>query len=653
MKRHQEEKLRAGAPEAGKKKGMYYPEEIVEQVIAANDIVDVIGSHVHLKKSGASFMGLCPFHNEKTPSFSVHPGKQVFHCFGCGEGGNVLTFLMKYENYSFQEALKVLADRAGIKLPEANYSEEARKRNDQRAELLAINKEAATYYFKLLRSPKGKKGLAYFEERKLSPQTMSAFGLGFADGSSSDMVSHLRSKGFSDENILLSGIAAYDEKRGLHDKFWNRVIFPIMDVTNRVIGFGGRVMGDGKPKYLNSPETPVFDKSRNLYGLNIAKKTKCGYFILCEGYMDVIAMHQAGFTQAVASLGTSFTDGQAAVLKRYVKQVLLSYDSDGAGVKAAMRNIGILHTAGLTGKVVNLEPYKDPDEFMKNLGPEEFQKRLDQAENSFFYQIRQIEKNYRMEDPASRSEFYHEIAKRLCGFADEIERDSYVKAMSQKYFIDEGMLRREVASYGRVLTGQEGQNDAGREDRFAGAYPQAAASPAVRPKDPTADKRMSTLERAKIRNECLLLTCVSDDPGLYPQIRDYISAEDFSEGVPRQAAEKYFAILEKEAGDKLAQASGNGVRPHASPSVVIAMFEDEEEQRQAAALFETRLPGIGEEEVQKLLRDVLCSVKRNSIDRLSANMTDAAALGKLMKARKDLTALQKIPLVLMIPGSES
>ena len=632
---------------------MYYPEEIVEQVIAANDIVDVIGSHVHLKKSGASFMGLCPFHNEKTPSFSVHPGKQVFHCFGCGEGGNVLTFLMKYENYSFQEALKVLADRAGIKLPEANYSEEARKRNDQRAELLAINKEAATYYFKLLRSPKGKKGLAYFEERKLSPQTMSAFGLGFADGSSSDMVSHLRSKGFSDENILLSGIAAYDEKRGLHDKFWNRVIFPIMDVTNRVIGFGGRVMGDGKPKYLNSPETPVFDKSRNLYGLNIAKKTKCGYFILCEGYMDVIAMHQAGFTQAVASLGTSFTDGQAAVLKRYVKQVLLSYDSDGAGIKAAMRNIGILHAAGLTGKVVNLEPYKDPDEFMKNLGPEEFQKRLDQAENSFFYQIRQIEKNYRMEDPASRSEFYHEIAKRLCGFADEIERDSYVKAMSQKYFIDEGMLRREVASYGRVLTGQEGQNDAGRENRFAGAYPQTAASPAVRPKDPTADKRISALERAKIRNECLLLTCVSDDPGLYPQIRDYISAEDFSEGVPRQAAEKYFAILEKEAGDKLAQASGNGVRPHASPSVVIAMFEDEEEQRQAAALFETRLPGIGEEEVQKLLRDVLCSVKRNSIDRLSANMTDAAALGKLMKARKDLTALQRIPLVLIVPGSES
>lgn len=652
-KSHENRAEEEGRKNKERKKFMYYPEEIVEQVLAANDIVDVVGSYVHLKKSGASYMGLCPFHNEKTPSFSVHPGKQIFHCFGCGEGGNALTFLMKYENYSFQEALKVLADRAGIKLPEASFSEETRKKNRQKEELLAINKEAATYYFKLLRSPRGKRGLEYFAERKLSPQTMNAFGLGFADGASSDMVAHLRSKGFSDENILLSGIAAYDEKRGLHDKFWNRVIFPIMDVTNRVIGFGGRVMGDGKPKYLNSPETPVFDKSRNLYGLNVAKKNKCGYFILCEGYMDVIAMHQAGFTQAVASLGTSFTEGQAAVLKRYVKLVLLSYDSDGAGVKAAMRNIGILQEAGLTGKVVNLEPYKDPDEFMKNLGPEEFQKRLDNAENSFFYQLRQIQKNYRMDDPAARTEFYHEIAKRLCGFSDEMERDSYLRAAAQKYFIDEGMLRREVASYGRILASPEdGNRDALRirPPRGTGAesgrdMPGGSALP-VQGRDPTAGKRMSLLEQARIRNESLLLTCVSDDPGLYPQIRDYISAEDFSEGVPRQAAAKYFAILEKEAGDKLAQASGSGARPHASPAAVIAMFEDEEEQRQAAALFETRLPGITAEEEEKLLRDVLCSVKRNSIERLSANMQDASALSAILKAKKDLAVLQKIPLTL-------
>ena len=676
---------------------MYYQEDIIEQVLASNDIVDVIGTYVHLKKSGASYMGLCPFHNEKTPSFSVHPGKQVFHCFGCGEGGNALTFLMKYENYSFQEALKVLADRAGIKLPEENYSQEARRKNEQRAQLLAINKEAATYYYKLLRSTKGRQGLEYFAKRQLSTETMNAFGLGYADGAGSDMVRHLREKGFSDENILLSGIAAYDEKRGLHDKFWNRVMFPIMDVTNKVIGFGGRVMGDAKPKYLNSPETPVFDKSRNLYGLNIAKKTKCGYFILCEGYMDVIAMHQAGFTQAVASLGTSFTDGQAAVLKRYVKKVLLSYDSDGAGVKAAMRNIGILHNAGLTGKVVNLEPFKDPDEFMKNLGPEEFQKRLDNAENSFFYQIRQIEKDYRMDDPASRSDFYHEIARRLCGFSDEIERDSYIKAMAQKYFIDENMLRREVAAYGRVLTNEDGTvntrlrpsgNSSGAalpdtsgyssgaeagpgggrsaQSDMAGAAQFEQRGAAMQPEyrssefqnsDPRSSgtaygaqrrggAKISAADQARLRNERLLLTWVSDDPNLYPQIRDYISAEDFTEGVPRMAAEKYFAMLEREAGDKLAVVSGNGGRPRSSPGTVVAMFEDEEQQRQAAELFETRLSGITHEELEKALKDVLCSVKRSTIQRMSADMTDPSMLSKMMKAKKDLAAIQALPITL-------
>ena len=642
---------------------MYYPEEVVEQVISSNDIVDIIGSYVHLKKSGASYMGLCPFHNEKTPSFSVHPGKQVFHCFGCGEGGNALTFLMKYENYSFQEALKVLADRAGIKLPEENFSQEARKKQEQRAQLLAINKEAATYYYKLLRSPKGRVGLEYFAKRELTPQTMNRFGLGYADGAASDMVAHLRKLGFSDENILLSGIGAYDEKRGLHDKFWNRVMFPIMDVTNKVIGFGGRVMGDGKPKYLNSPETPVFDKSRNLYGLNTAKKTKCGYFILCEGYMDVIAMHQAGFTQAVASLGTSFTEGQAAVIKRYVKRVLLSYDSDGAGVKAAMRNIGILHDAGLAGKVVNLEPFKDPDEFMKNLGPEEFQKRLDNAENSFFYQIRQVEKDYRMDDPASRSDFYHEIARRLCSFSDEMERDSYIKAMAERYFIDVDMLRREVAAYGNVVSREEAARPRTRADTEE--VEEAAGGLAMndpvksgpsgtgvwkRTQVPKGGKRLSVQDKARLRNEQLLLTFVSDDPGLYPQIRDYISAEDFTEGVPKRAAEIYFAMLEREMGDKLAAASGNSARPHSSPGTVVAMFEEEEEQRQAAQLFETRLSGITQEELEKALRDVLCAIKRSSIQKLSADLSDPASLTRLMQAKKELAVLGQLPLTLSSLG---
>ena len=251
---------------------MYYPDEKVEEVLRANNIVDVVGSYVHLQKKGANYFGLCPFHNEKSPSFSVSEPKQMFYCFGCGAGGNAATFLMKYENYSFQEALQTLADRAGIKLPEVNYSEEARKREEKRKLLLAVNKEAAVYYYRLLRSEKGRKGLRYLAERKLDRVTMRDFGLGYADGSGSDLTAHLKSCGYSDDVILEAGVAAFDEKRGMHDKFWNRVIFPIMDVRGQVIGFGGRVMGDAKPKYLNSPETEVFDKRRNLYGLNIARR---------------------------------------------------------------------------------------------------------------------------------------------------------------------------------------------------------------------------------------------------------------------------------------------------------------------------------------------------------------------------------------------
>ena len=606
---------------------MYYPEEVVQQVIAANDIADVIGGYVHLKKSGASYMGLCPFHNEKTPSFSVHPGRQTFHCFGCGEGGNVITFLMKYENYSFQEALKVLADRAGIKLPEANYSEQAKARAKQREILLNINKDTATYYYRLLRKPAGRTGLAYFEKRGLSPETMQQFGLGYADGSRNDLIGFLKSRGYDDENILLSGVAAYDEKRGLHDKFWNRVIFPIMDVTNRVIGFGGRVMGDAKPKYLNSPETPVFDKSRNLYGLNIAKKNRCGYFILCEGYMDVIAMHQAGFSQAVASLGTSFTEGQAAVLKRYVKQVLLSYDSDNAGVTAALRNIGILKQAGITAKGVDLRPYKDPDEFMKGLGKEEFQKRLDNAENSFFYEIRQMESRYDLSDPASQTEFYQQIAKKLCDFENEIERENYIKAMAAKYFIPQDSLRRQVASYSRAGGG-------------------AVTEPKpIRPKSAASEARLSRLEEAERRNERILLTWICEDPDLYPQLKSYISPEDFADGVYRRAAEKYFSMLEAHYGDSLEIASGSspgkGAADFVTPASVIAVFEDEEEQRLVSQLFETRLSGIeNEKDQEKALKDVLMSLKRASLDRLMKTSGDPSVLNKIVRSRKILDEIR-------------
>ena len=608
---------------------MYYPQEIIDQVIAANDIVSVIGEHVHMKRSGSGYMGLCPFHSEKSPSFSVSPGKQVYHCFGCGESGNVVTFVMKYENATFQEALKILADRAGIKLPEAQYSEESKKKNEQRDRLFAINKDAATYYFRLLRSPCGRRGMDYFRQRQLSDETLNRFGLGFADGADSDLVAYLRKRGYADEDILLSGVAAFDEKRGLHDKFWNRVMYPIMDVTNRVIGFGGRVMGDGKPKYLNSPETPIFDKSHNLYGLNLAKRSRCGYFILCEGYMDVIAMHQAGFSQAVASLGTSFTEGQAQILKRYVPTVLLSYDSDGAGVKAAMRNIGILHSAGLTGKVVDLRPYKDPDEFMKGAGKEEFQKRLDNAENSFLYQIRQVQTNYDLSDPAAQTRFYHEIARRLCEFDDEIERENYTKKMADLYFIPLETLRREVASYQMAGGAQTLQTRQLQRQK---------------PVNLTEGKRRGKLEEAKRRNERLLLTWISDDPAVYPQLRPYLRAEDFAEGVYRTAAGRYFEILDKRYGDALQVEAGTLPEGSASPAAAVACFDGEEEQKEAAQLFETRMDGVQtKEEREKALKDVILSVKRNALEQSMLSLQgNPNALQTIVKLKKQIADLEKL-----------
>ncbi len=589
---------------------MRYTDEFIEQVRAGSDIVDVISGYVHLQKKGANYFGLCPFHNEKSPSFSVAPNKQIFYCFGCGAGGNVITFLMKYENYTFQEAVKVLAQRAGIPVPELNYSEEMKKAQARRSQLLAVNKEAATYYYRLLRSPKGKNGLAYFQQRELSDATMNHFGLGYADGSSSDLVRHLKQKGFSDEIITASGVAVFDEKRGLHDKFWNRVMFPIQDINHRVIGFGGRVMGDGKPKYLNSPETEIFDKSRNLYGLHLAKQTRKGYFIICEGYMDVIAMHQAGFTEAVASLGTAFTAGQAALMKRYVSTVILSYDSDNAGVKAALRGIKILKEAGLTGKVLNLKPYKDPDEFMKALGKEEFEKRIQEAENCFYFEIRMLEGEFDLKDPAGRTAFTRELAKRLCGFEEEVERENYLRAMAEKYYIDAGALRRMVASYGQTVTEE-------KKPLPARNYPKPGNSGAA-----------SKKEEAALRPQRLLLTWLSDYPGLYAQVKKYISWKDFSEGLCQQAAQALFEELEK------------GKQGSAS---VISQFTQESEQQQIVDILNTRVRGLEtKEEKEKAFKDALYAVRKNSYERKVAENTDPGALMELIRDKKALEELAKL-----------
>ena len=412
---------------------MRYLDDIIEEVRSRNDIVDVISQYVKLTRKGSSYFGLCPFHNEKTPSFSVTPGKQMYYCFGCGAGGNVFNFIMEYENFTFGEALKYLADRAGVELPRIEYSREIKEKAQEKEELLRINKEAAQYYYYQLRTEKGAAGYQYLTGRGLSDDTIRKFGLGYSDKYGSGLYRYLKAKEYRDERLRDSGLFNVDERHGMYDKFWNRVIFPIMDVNNRVIGFGGRVMGDGKPKYLNSPETRIFDKSRNLYGLNEARRSRKNYIILCEGYMDVIAMHQAGFTNAVASLGTALTSGHASLLKRYTSEVLLLYDSDEAGVRAALRGIPILREAGVNSRVVDLKPYKDPDEFIRNLGPEAFEERLSKASDSFMFRVTVAEREFPMEEPQGRNRFFEKCAEMLLELNDELERNLYIDTIVKQY----------------------------------------------------------------------------------------------------------------------------------------------------------------------------------------------------------------------------
>ena len=584
---------------------MFYPDELIEEVRAKSDIVNVISGYVRIRKKGSSYFGLCPFHSEKSPSFSVSPGKQMYYCFGCGAGGNVITFVMEYENATFQEAVKMLADRAGINLPEMEYSEETRRKESRRARLLEIQKEAAKYYYYMLRSPRGKTGYQYLAGRQLSEETMKKFGLGYADGAGSDLTAYLRSKGYSDELINESGLTGFDEKQGMHDKFWNRVMFPIQDSNHRVIGFGGRVMGDAKPKYLNSPETMIFDKSRNLYGLNFARTSRKGNFILCEGYMDVIAMHQAGFTQAVASLGTAFTTGQAGLLKRYTDEVLLAYDSDGAGVNAAMRAIGILRESGLRGKVIDMQPYKDPDEFVKNMGADAFQERIDRAQNSFFFELKILERDFSMDDPESKTAFHREIAKKLCGFEEEVERENYIESVAQKYNIGFENLRKLVSGYA-ARTG--------------------LVQPVSRPKSTVAKK--NTPEENVKKSQRLLLTWITEEPEVYPKIKPYITAQDFTEPLYLQVADKLFADLE--------QGSYN-------PAAIISAFEEEQEQRAVAEIFNTRLDELTTpKEREKAFHDILCAVKENSFEYYSGQVgADMNALNLVISGKKALEELRK------------
>ena len=427
---------------------MRYPEHVIEEVREKSDIVSIISEYTALTKRGHSYTGLCPFHNEKTPSFSVSEEKQLYYCFGCGAGGNVITFLMQKENMTFIETIKHLAERENIKLDETYLSEEEVEKNKKKQQLLEVLKESARFFHYNLRQGSHQSPLSYLVERGLSMEVIKQFGLGYAPAQFNALYEYLKQKGYSDDLLLESGLFLTGKNSKMpYDRFADRIIFPIFDLSKKVIAFGGRVLDNSLPKYLNSPENILFNKSRTLYGLHIAKTSSSPYFILVEGYMDVIAMHQAGFNQTIASLGTAFTSGHAKLIKRHVKEVVILYDSDGAGQKAALRAIPILRNEGIKVKVLQLKEGKDPDEFLKTHGYETMKQLIEEAPVDIWFQVLYIEKKYELSNPEEKVKFLQEIATILAESSSSIEQAIYIGEICAKYQIDEVAFKSEMNAH--------------------------------------------------------------------------------------------------------------------------------------------------------------------------------------------------------------
>lgn len=587
---------------------MFYSDELIEEVRSRSDIVDVIGSYVNLKHKGNSYSACCPFHHEKTPSFHVSREKQMYHCFGCGVGGNVFTFLMEHENMTFPEAVEELAGKAGVALPERSMSKDEQKRADERTKIKEMNKIAAGYFHYLLKTDHGTAALAYLTNRGLTDETITKFGLGYSDKFSDDLYKYLKSKGYKDEEMIKAGLIKVDEKYGPSDRFWNRVMYPIIDPNNRVIGFGGRVMGEGTPKYINSQDTPVFDKSRNLYGLNLAKKSKRKGIIFCEGYMDVISMHQAGFDNAVASLGTALTVGQVNLIKRYTDRVYLAYDSDEAGTKAALRALQIMREFDMPARVISLKPYKDPDELIQNDGKEAFEKRIEEAVSGIMFEIDILEHNYNQNDPQERTEFQKEAAKCLSKIMDPLERDNYIKSVSEKYNIDSKTLKETVTAYGTA--------GAGKVDTSIFRPPERRGSPE------------EEKEKQQLKTERVLITWLINDNELIPVIKEILTPEDFTDtvynGVVRLIYEQYDA------------------KGRVEPAVIMNHFESKEEHEKVSSIMQQDFGvEIMSDEKSGAITDLVKRIKRKSIQKkIDSAGSDFNLIKELMVEKKSIEKIK-------------
>lgn len=517
---------------------MALSDNFLDELLARTDIVELITRYLPLKKTGGRYTGLCPFHHEKTPSFSVSPDKQLFHCFGCGEGGGAIQFLMKIENLPFIDAVRRLAEASGIQLPENEGESEQQRQSRER--MFAINKEAARFFHMELFSPRGASGLDYFTRRGLTKKTITDFGLGFAPDGWSALRDHLQSKGYRPDELELAGLVVRGQKGSLYDRFRNRVMFPIINVRGQVVGFGGRVLGDEKPKYLNSNDTPVFQKNRNLFAINLAKKTKQDRMILAEGYMDVIALHQAGFDGAVASLGTALTPGQAKLMRQFVKETVICYDSDGAGQKAAQRAIDLLNGAGLEVRVLHLQGAKDPDEFIRKNGADAFAQLLDRPQTDTEYRVAGVRAKYDLTHDDERIAYLKDAAVLIAGFSSEIEREIFARNVAREAGISEAAMLNEVK---RVTKSQVRKETAALDRR--------AQNPVGELRRETRELKYENLRSALCEEK--LLALVFGNAELLDRAAGQLTPQEFSSDFLARIYEA--ALAQRRAGRELSPAS--------------------------------------------------------------------------------------------------
>jgi len=581
-----------------------FSEETIEEVRNANDIVQVVSEYVKLEKKGRNFFGLCPFHSEKTPSFSVAPGKQIYYCFGCGKGGNVVHFIMEIEKVEFVDAIRQLAERARISLSEGNDVEEIKKEK-RRKGIIKLNTEAAKYFFANLQKAPNK-GMDFVKKRGLSPQIIKRFGLGYSSDEWDALYKYLIAKGFAEDDIQESGMILTNKKGGYYDRFRGRFIFPIFDVAGKVIAFGGRVLDDSMPKYMNSPEHLGFSKSRNLYGLNFAKKSGGKQLIIVEGYMDVISLHQFGITNVVASLGTALTEGQGRLLKRYCEEVVIAYDADTAGQAATMRGMDILDNIGCPLKILRVPAGKDPDEYIRAQGVESFSKLIKHADSLVDYKISSLRMQIKTESVESKIMFLNKVADILSKVGNLVEREMYVKKICEEYRITNEALNTEIFKRTKPKGTYRKRKDIS-EEKFEKEL-----------KNDNDDKLIKT--------EKLLLAFLCVDNSTYKIVERRIKCEDFTDDINKNAAKYVFGRLSANKdvfpADLLEKVDSSSIQEYA------AIFEKNCE-------FEDSIKAV--EDILSTIENIKLDSRKNSIlDMLAGKVPMDNDVQVLMKELKEL-----------------